>query len=62
MLVLTRKRRQSILIGDSIRITIVDAGRGNVRVGVEAPKDLHVDREEVRQRSREMCESLPAVN
>jgi carbon storage regulator len=50
MLVLSRKRQQSILIGDNIRITIVDAGRGNVRVGVEAPRDLSVDREEVRVR------------
>ncbi len=54
MLVLTRKRQQSILIGENIRITIVDAGRGHVRVGVEAPRDLAVDREEVRGRVRSM--------
>lgn len=54
MLVLTRKRQQSILIGENIRITIVDAGRGNVRVGVEAPRDLAVDREEVRARINPM--------
>jgi carbon storage regulator len=55
MLVLTRKRQQSILIGENIRITIVDAGRGNVRVGVEAPRELAVDREEVRERVRPMA-------
>jgi carbon storage regulator len=62
MLVLTRRRRQSILIGDNIRITIVDAGRGNVRVGVEAPRELNVDREEVRQRTQELARAGSTVN
>ncbi|MGB9885469.1 MAG: carbon storage regulator CsrA [Moorellales bacterium] len=47
MLVLTRRRGQSILIGDQIRITIVGLGEDQVRVGIEAPKDISVYREEI---------------
>lgn len=47
MLVLTRKINQRILIGDNIRVTVV-AVRGNqVRVGIEAPDDVRIFREEL---------------
>lgn len=50
MLVLSRQKDQSILIGDSIRVMVVDVRGDKVRLGIEAPKDVAVDRVEVRQR------------
>ncbi len=47
MLVLTRKRMESIAIGDRIRITVVKLDRNQVRLGIEAPEDLEVLREEL---------------
>ena len=48
MLVLGRKENESIIIGDSIRITIVGRSGSSVRVGVQAPRDIRVLREELR--------------
>ncbi len=47
MLVLGRKQNESIIIGQSIRITIVGRCGSSIRVGVEAPKDVRVMREEL---------------
>ncbi len=47
MLVLSRKLGQSLVLGDDIRITIVKIDRNTVRVGVEAPRNVKVLREEV---------------
>jgi carbon storage regulator len=47
MLVLSRKSGEKILIGDKISITVVRIAPGIVRIGVEAPKDLPVLREEL---------------
>ena len=49
MLVLSRKVGERILIGDKITITVVKIGHGGVRVGVEAPPELAVVREELAQ-------------
>ena len=50
MLVLSRKPGERILIGDDIVITIVRATGGSVRVGIEAPPDVVILREEVKER------------
>jgi carbon storage regulator len=48
MLVLSRVRGESIIIGDDIEVTIIDIRHnGKVRLGIEAPKDITVHREEV---------------
>lgn len=47
MLVLSRKIGERILIGDNITITVVRVAQGSVRLGVEAPENLNVVREEV---------------
>lgn len=47
MLVLSRKVGERILIGDNIAITVVRVAQGAVRIGVEAPDNLNVVREEV---------------
>lgn len=47
MLILTRKLGESIRIGDNIRITISDVKGKQIRIGIEAPDDIIVHREEV---------------
>jgi carbon storage regulator len=47
MLVLSRKRDERIVIGDNIVITIVDVRGDKVRVGIEAPPEIPVHRQEV---------------
>jgi carbon storage regulator len=53
MLVLTRKNGQDIIIDGRIRITIVAVKGDRVRIGVSAPPEVRVDRQEVHQRVRE---------
>lgn len=47
MLILTRRAGESIVIGDDIVITVVEAGRDHVRIGVDAPRSVDVHRQEV---------------
>ena len=47
MLVLSRQKDESIMIGDGIRITIVDIRGDKVRIGISAPKDVKVFRTEI---------------
>ncbi|MEM1061955.1 MAG: carbon storage regulator CsrA [Planctomycetota bacterium] len=47
MLVLTRLRDESIVIGDDIRVTVVDVRGDKVRIGIEAPRSVTVHRDEV---------------
>lgn len=47
MLVLTRKEGEKILIGEDIILTVVMINRGNVRIGIEAPKSVPILREEL---------------
>ncbi|HEB94899.1 MAG TPA: carbon storage regulator [Sedimenticola thiotaurini] len=47
MLILTRKIGEVIRIGDNIEVTILDVRGGQVRVGIRAPKDVPVHREEI---------------
>lgn len=50
MLVLSRKVGERILIGDQIAITVVRLAQGGVRLGIEAPAELSVVREELKER------------
>jgi len=47
VLVLARKLHQSILIGDTVRITVLEVRDGQVRLGIDAPRDVSILREEV---------------
>lgn len=56
MLVLSRKKDERILIGDDIEILVVEIRGDKVRLGIEAPKHIPVNRQEVHeaiQRERE---------
>ena len=47
MLVLSRQRDESIIIGDNVQVTIVDIRGDKVRLGIEAPAEIAVHRKEV---------------
>ena len=47
MLILTRRATESITIGDTIKVTILEARNGQVRIGIDAPRDIPVHREEI---------------
>ncbi len=53
MLILTRKVGESVLIGDGIKVSVLAVKGNQVRVGIDAPKDISVHREEVRERLEE---------
>jgi carbon storage regulator len=50
MLILSRKMGESIHVGDSVVVTVLGVTRGQVKIGIEAPKALSVHREEIYQR------------
>ncbi len=49
MLVLSRKKNEKIVINESIVITIVDVRGDRVRIGIDAPRDVPIHREEVQK-------------
>ena len=50
MLILTRKEGETIMVGDQITVTVLGVKGNEVRVGIEAPREVAVHREEVWQR------------
>lgn len=50
MLILTRRIGESIVIGDNIVMTVLGVKGAQVRLGIEAPRDVSVHREEIYQR------------
>jgi carbon storage regulator len=50
MLILTRRNNESIVINDNITITILGVKGMQVRIGIDAPKDVQVHREEIFKR------------
>lgn len=47
MPVLSRKLGEKIFVGDDVVITVVDIGRGRIRLGIEAPRDVPIFRQEL---------------
>ena len=52
MLILTRRPHESIRLGSRIRITVLGFKGNQVRIGIEAPPDVSIDREEIWERKQ----------
>lgn len=59
MLILTRRCRESVMIGDDIKFTILSVRGNQVRVGVDAPKEIAVHREEIYDRIQQEAAADP---
>ena len=67
MLILTRKPTEVIMIGDDVKIMILGVNNGQVRIGIEAPKNIEVHRQEIydrilRQRLEELENQIENVS
>lgn len=61
MLVLSRHLEESLIIGSEIKITVLSISGNQVRIGVDAPRDISVHREEVYLRIQEENGNPPVV-
>jgi carbon storage regulator len=52
MLILTRKVGETVVIGDNVTVAIIDVKGNQIRIGINAPKDVTVHREEIYERIR----------
>jgi carbon storage regulator len=59
MLVLSRKLNQAIMIGDDVRVVIVSVDRDQVKLGIEAPREVPVHRSEVYEEIRKSKKAGP---
>ena len=50
MLILTRKQNESVIIDDDIKVTVISDKRGHVKLGIEAPDNVEIWREEINER------------
>ena len=53
MLILTRKTGESLLVGDDVEITVLGVRGSQVKLGVNAPKDIAVHRQEIYQKIKD---------
>lgn len=60
MLVLARKKGQSIMIGDNIEVSVIEIQGDQVRLGIEAPKNISIHRKEIFEEIQE--ENRQAAN
>ncbi len=52
MLILTRRLGEGVKIGDNIKITVAKISKGQIKIGIEAPKDVVIAREEVQKKGK----------
>lgn len=49
MLILTRKKGESIIIDGNIEVTVIESSDGKIKLGIEAPKNIEIHRKEVHE-------------
>ena len=59
MLILTRRSGERVMIGDEVTIVVVSVNGNHVRLGIEAPRKVSIDREELYERKRAGERPLP---
>jgi carbon storage regulator len=62
MLILTRRVGETLMIGDEVTVTVLGVKGNQVRIGVNAPKDVAVHREEIYERIRNENEQKDGTN
>ena len=62
MLILTRRVGETLMIGDSVTVTVLGVKGNQVRIGINAPKDVAVHREEIFQRIHRDDAAGPSAN
>jgi len=53
MLILTRRLGESIIIEDNIKITVIDINKQQIKLGIDAPKHITINREEVAKKVKD---------
>jgi len=61
MLILTRRAGEALRIGDDIEVTVMAVNGTQVRIGIKAPREVAVDREEIAERKRRDRENSEAI-
>ena len=62
MLVLSRKKKESIVIDGRITVTVVHVQGNTIRLGIEAPREVSIRRHELTPRSTQISKVAPAVS
>ena len=59
MLILTRRTGESLRIGDDVEVTVMAVNGSQVRIGIKAPRNVAVDRQEIAERKQRERDPTP---
>ena len=60
MLILTRRLGESIIIEDNIKVTVIDINKQQIKLGIDAPKHITINREEIAKKVNDEKQLSPA--